>query len=101
MNGCGAAHLKTRAAAHHGPTSSVREKELLATTASPPEPLATSRSKAASKRNMPDPVLVMILGRLAVDKAFQGKGIGTSLLKDAVRRTMQAAEIVWYWRAAL
>jgi GNAT superfamily N-acetyltransferase len=45
------------------------------------------------KRNMPDPVPVMILGRLAVDKAFQGKGIGTGLLKDAVLRTMQASEI--------
>lgn len=45
------------------------------------------------RRNMPDPVPVMILGRLAVDKAFQGKGIGTGLLKDAVLRTMQAAEI--------
>ena len=46
-----------------------------------------------TKRNMPDPIPVMILGRLAVDKAFQGKGIGTGLLKDAVLRTMQAGEI--------
>jgi len=45
------------------------------------------------KRNMPDPIPVVILGRLAVDKAFQRKGIGTGLLKDAVLRTMQAAEI--------
>jgi len=45
------------------------------------------------RRNMPDPVPVMILGRLAVDKAYQGKGIGTGLLKDAVLRTLQAAEI--------
>lgn len=45
------------------------------------------------KRNMPDPIPVMILGRLAVDKEFQGKGIGAGLLKDAVLRTMQAAEI--------
>jgi len=45
------------------------------------------------KRNMPDPVPVMILGRLAVDKAFQGKGMGAGLLKDAVLRTGQAAQI--------
>ena len=45
------------------------------------------------RRNMPEPIPVMILGRLAVDKAFQGKGIGTGLLKDAVLRTTQAAEI--------
>ena len=35
----------------------------------------------------------MLLGRLAVDKAYQGLGIGTGLLSDAVRRTAQAAEI--------
>jgi GNAT superfamily N-acetyltransferase len=47
------------------------------------------------KRNMPDPdpIPVMILGRLAVDKAFQGQGVGVGLLRDAVLRTMQAAEI--------
>jgi GNAT superfamily N-acetyltransferase len=45
------------------------------------------------RRNMPDPTPVMILGRLAVDHAFQGKGIGTGLLRDAVLRTVQAAEI--------
>lgn len=45
------------------------------------------------KRNMPDPVPVMILGRLAVDKDFQGRGIGSGLLRDAVLRTVQAAEI--------
>ena len=45
------------------------------------------------KRNMPDPIPVMILGRLAVDKTFHGKGVGTGLLKDAILRTMQVAEI--------
>lgn len=39
------------------------------------------------------PVPVMILARLAVDKAHQGKGLGPALLKDALRRTLQAAEI--------
>jgi GNAT superfamily N-acetyltransferase len=45
------------------------------------------------RRNMPDPVPAMVLGRLAVDKAHQGQGIGTGLLRDAVQRTMQAANI--------
>lgn len=45
------------------------------------------------KRNMPDPVPVIVLGRLAVDRNFQGQGIGTGLLRDAVLRTVQAAEI--------
>lgn len=45
------------------------------------------------RRNMPDPVPVMIIGRLAVDLRYQGKGIGPALLRDAVMRTLQAAEI--------
>jgi predicted N-acetyltransferase YhbS len=42
---------------------------------------------------MPDPIPVILLGRLAVDIAYQGKGIGTGLLRDAVLRTTQAAQI--------
>ncbi|MDX8398706.1 MAG: GNAT family N-acetyltransferase [Gallionellaceae bacterium] len=39
------------------------------------------------------PVPVMILARLAVDSAHQGKGVGQALLKDALLRTAQAADI--------
>jgi len=42
---------------------------------------------------MPDPIPVMILGRLAVDVNHQNKGIGKGLVKDAVMRTLQASEI--------
>ena len=45
------------------------------------------------RRNMPDPIPVMVLGRLAVDKSFHGQGIGAGFLRDAVLRTMQASEI--------
>jgi predicted N-acetyltransferase YhbS len=36
---------------------------------------------------------VMLLARLAVDHREHGKGLGKALLKDAILRTMQAAEI--------
>lgn len=45
------------------------------------------------KRNMPDPVPMMVLGRLAIDRSVQGQGLGAALLKDAVLRVVQAAEI--------
>jgi len=45
------------------------------------------------RRNMPDPLPVMILARLAVDRSWQGRSLGRSLLRDAVLRTLQAAEI--------
>ena len=46
------------------------------------------------RRNMPNPIPVAILGRLAVDKSFQGKGLGVALLQDAVLRTAQAGGIL-------
>jgi GNAT superfamily N-acetyltransferase len=39
------------------------------------------------------PVPIMLLARLAVRLGFQGRGVGAGLLKDATRRTLQAAEI--------
>lgn len=44
------------------------------------------------RRNMPSPVPVILLGRLAVDGASQGAGLGASLLQDAVLRVTAAAE---------
>jgi GNAT superfamily N-acetyltransferase len=39
------------------------------------------------------PVPIMLLARLAVDKRWQGEGVGKALLKDAMLRTHQAADI--------
>jgi GNAT superfamily N-acetyltransferase len=43
---------------------------------------------------MPEPIPVAVLGRLTVDHAFQGKGIGRALFRDAALRVMQAAETI-------
>lgn len=39
------------------------------------------------------PVPIMLLARLAIAAAWQGRGLGAGLLKDAMLRTLQAAEI--------
>ncbi len=44
------------------------------------------------RRNMPEPIPVMVLGRLAVDMHWQQKQIGTGMLKDAIQRTVIVAE---------
>lgn len=51
---------------------------------------AVSHSMATSgvRRNMPDPVPVMVLARLAVDHRAQGIKLGASLLQDAVNRAV-------------
>ncbi len=54
---------------------------------------AHTNAPSRVKRNMPNPVPVMIIGRLAIDSGYQGRGIGSALLRDAILRTAQAAEI--------
>lgn len=54
--------------------------------------VAPAAAPGRVRRNMPNPVPVMVLGRLAVDRAYQGRGLGRGLLRDAVLRTLQAAE---------
>jgi GNAT superfamily N-acetyltransferase len=47
----------------------------------------------ALRRNRPDPIPVLVLGRLAIHKDHQQQGLGTALLRDAILRTIQVAEI--------
>ncbi|MCW7552693.1 GNAT family N-acetyltransferase [Endozoicomonas gorgoniicola] len=53
------------------------------------ERMQTPKSLA---RNMPDPIPVTVLGRLAIDQAHQGMRIGSGLLKDAMMRTLVVSQ---------
>lgn len=44
------------------------------------------------RQNMPNPVPVMVLARLAVDARAQGNAIGASLLQDAVNRAVAVSQ---------
>jgi GNAT superfamily N-acetyltransferase len=46
------------------------------------------------RRNMPDPVPVILLSRLAIDANHQGQGLGAQLLRDTITRAVAAAEII-------
>jgi len=46
------------------------------------------------RRNMPTLCPVTLLGRLAVDRRFQGLGLGKGLLRDALSRALHASEII-------
>lgn len=46
------------------------------------------------RRNMPDPIPAVVLGRLAVSLSHHGHGLGRALLHDASARTLQAAELI-------
>ena len=59
-----------------------------------PGALALNDAPGGLKRNMPDPIPMAILGRLAVDQSWQGRGLGVALLRDAVERTQTASAIL-------
>lgn len=46
------------------------------------------------RRNMPDPIPLVVLGRLAVDRHQQGNGLGRALVRDAAARIIQAADTI-------
>jgi GNAT superfamily N-acetyltransferase len=50
--------------------------------------VAHALATSTVRRNMPDPVPVMVLGRLAVDRGAQGHKLGAALLQDAVKRAV-------------
>ena len=56
--------------------------------------VALAAAPGKVRRNMPDPIPVVVLGRLAVDQALHGQGIGRALLRDAVQRTLQASQVL-------
>lgn len=43
------------------------------------------------RRNMPDPLPVLLLGRLAIDRRYHNQGIGRALLRDAMIRAVSVA----------
>jgi GNAT superfamily N-acetyltransferase len=56
--------------------------------------IAVESAPGRFRRNMPDPIPVAVLARLAVDKDWHGKGIGRALFRDAALRVAQAADVI-------
>jgi GNAT superfamily N-acetyltransferase len=56
--------------------------------------IATADSVGRFRRNMPDPIPVVVLGRLAIDRSQQGRGLGRALFRDCALRVVQAADTI-------
>jgi GNAT superfamily N-acetyltransferase len=56
--------------------------------------ISTQSVTGSFRRNMPDPIPVVILARLAIDHTCQGRGLGRALFRDAALRVIQAADTI-------
>lgn len=53
-----------------------------------------SGTPGSMRRNMPRVIPAVVLGRLAVDRGMQGRGLGAALLRDATLRALRASQEV-------
>ncbi len=56
--------------------------------------IAVDEAPGRFRRNMLDPIPVVVFGRLAVDRSLKGMGIGRALVRDAGLRVVQAAAMI-------
>lgn len=54
--------------------------------------IATTDATGKLRRNMPDPIPVVVLARLAIDRSQQGRGVGRALVRDAAKRVIAAGD---------
>lgn len=57
---------------------------------------SVERRRVSSRvgRSMPEPIPVILLGQMAIDSDYQGRGLGSDLLFDAGRRSLAAAGVI-------
>ena len=54
----------------------------------------TAAAPGRFRRNMPEPIPVVVLGRLAVDHTRKGQGLGRALFRDCVKRALHVADLI-------
>jgi len=56
--------------------------------------VSTTSAPGRFRRNMPEPIPVAVLARLAIDQAHQGQGLGRALFQDSALRVLNAADAI-------
>jgi len=56
--------------------------------------IAQTAAPGRLRRNMPEPIPVVVLARLAVDRGWHGRGLGRALFRDAALRVCAAADSI-------
>lgn len=53
--------------------------------------IGTNVASGPFRRNMPDPIPVVLLGRLAIEQTDQGQQLGRAMIRDAAERILRSA----------
>jgi GNAT superfamily N-acetyltransferase len=56
--------------------------------------ISPSAALGRFRRNMPDPIPVALLARLAIDRAWQGRGLGRAMVRDCAARIAHAGDSI-------
>lgn len=59
-----------------------------------PGSVSRKQATARASKSAPEPIPIVLLARLAVDRREQGQGLGSALLKDALQRAYAGAQII-------
>jgi GNAT superfamily N-acetyltransferase len=90
--------LSRRAAAAEGETARtcviVRDRTVLAYYCLCAGAIDRSVWPSSLRRNVPDPIPIILLGRLAVDQEHQGSGLARRLMLHAMRQSLAASQLV-------
>jgi GNAT superfamily N-acetyltransferase len=70
------------------------EEQVVAYYALASSAVAAEAAPGRFRRNMPDPIPVVVLGRLAISRHYQGMGLGRALFQDAAQRALHAADAI-------
>jgi GNAT superfamily N-acetyltransferase len=70
------------------------ERDVVAYYALAASAVAPNAAPGRFRRNMPDPIPVAVLARLAVARSHQGMGLGRAMVRDAAWRVIHAAEAI-------
>lgn len=54
--------------------------------------ISTNDASGRLRRNMPEPIPIVVLGRLAIGRGYQGEGIGRAMVRDAAKRVIVAGD---------
>jgi len=83
MSGCNVVAMKNQTSGASRTFVACEGRRVLAYYSLASSVVTVEEAPGRFRRNLPDPITIVVLGRLAVDRSLQGQGFGRALVRDA------------------